>query len=162
LYCQIKKIISFYHHDGSKLERDRGATDGGLVVGLGGGLLVEDNLGKRVVDVGELFGQLRILLLGLIQVLGWDVDNLALLAAGALKVVCLHRDQVDDALKGALDAHGHLDGGSVQVQLGTDLVNDPPGICANTVVMFTLFLMYKRNPSTHRSSLLIKQMRGTL
>ncbi|KAJ0162728.1 hypothetical protein CTA2_4081 [Colletotrichum tanaceti] len=122
------------HHDWGELEGDGGAADGGLDLEVGRDLLVEEELGHLVVDVGELLDELLALLLDkFVVVSGEDVGRADDGAAGALEVVSLLLDQVDDALELVLGADGDLDGGGGDLELAVDLLDGLPGVGAHAV-----------------------------
>ncbi|GJD04898.1 hypothetical protein ColKHC_13723 [Colletotrichum higginsianum] len=122
------------HHDGGELEGDGGAADGGLDLEVGRDLLVEEELGHFIVDVGELLDELLALLLDeVVVVAGEDVGRADDGAAGALEVVSLLLDQVDDALELVLGADGDLDGGGGDLELAVDLLDGLPGVGAHAV-----------------------------
>ncbi|GKT65088.1 hypothetical protein ColTof4_07476 [Colletotrichum tofieldiae] len=122
------------HHDGGELESDGGTADGGLDLGVGRDLLVEEQLGHLVVDVGELLDEFLTLLLDEVLVAaGEDVSDLDDGTAGTFKVVGLLLNQVNDALELVLGSDGDLDGGGGDLELLVDLFDGLPGVGTHAV-----------------------------
>ncbi|GJC84417.1 hypothetical protein ColLi_07255 [Colletotrichum liriopes] len=122
------------HHDGGELESDGGTADGGLDLGVGRDLLVEEQLGHLVVDVGELLDEFLALLLDEVLVAaGEDVGDLDDGTAGTFKVVGLLLNQVDDTLELVLGSDGDLDGGGGDLELLVDLFDGLPGVGTHAV-----------------------------
>ena len=121
-------------HDGRHLQGEGGAADGGAELLGRDGLLVEELLGERVVDVGDLVDDLVARGLGgALGVLGGDrlfADDLAVVAVEEER---LADDGVDDALERRLGAHRDLELDRVVPELLLEHVRDALVVGARVV-----------------------------
>src|SRR4051812_27718790 len=103
--------------DGRHLDREGRLADRRLQGGDRDLLLLgEVELGDVVVEVGQRADEVLARLLGGVDVLGRDVDDLLLLAEVVLVDDGLHAEQVDDALEARLRADRQLDRDGVGAQ----------------------------------------------
>jgi hypothetical protein len=130
------------HHDRCELERDGCSSDGGLDLGVGRFLLVQEQLGNFVVDICQCLDKLLSLLLAELDDVRWDLVRLPNdLSLCALVVNRLHPDQIDHTNEAVLASNRNLKSRSWYPELLVDLLDGLPRIRSHTI-----HLVHERYP----------------